>query len=161
MLTAFTIATFILLVVVHLLLPNIRRPRLNVCFPSGKHTLSRRRSGDREIAIHIEHKGGLWGIDGASTDSISVFGYFPSELSIIQGSYKDKVNSNAESGPHSGRFKGYNYVVIGGFFLVAREVEEVFFKVKAPSHTGKYKVIFVVASPQKAYTTRELELIIT
>ena len=132
-----------------------------VCYPDGKDSLSIRHGAEPEIALHIEHKGGLWGIDGDRTGSIAVFGYFPSVFSIIQGRYMKNVNTRVESGPHSGRFKGYSYAVIGGFFLVPKEVEEIFFKVKAPSHTGKYEAIFVVASEHKTYVTQKLELIIT
>ena len=155
------IATFILLVVVYFLVPQLRKPRVRICYPDGKTSLSIRHGAEREIALHIEHRGGLWGIDGNSTGSISVFGYFPNGFSILQGRYMATANTNVESGPHSGRFKDHSYIVIGGFFLVPKEVEEIFFKVKAPSHTGKYEAIFVVASEQTAYTTKQLELIIT
>lgn len=156
-----TIATFILLVVVHFVIPKARKPRVGVCYPDGKTSLSIQHGAEREIVLHIEHRGGLWGINGDSTGSISLFGYFPSSFSIIQGRYMQNVNTRIESGPHSGRFKGYSYVVIGGFFLVPKEVEKIFFKVKAPSHTGKYGAIFVVASEQKTYAVKKLELVIT
>ena len=156
-----TIATFLLLVMVHFLIPVFRKPRIKVCYPDGNDSLSIQCATEREIALHIEHGGGLWGIDGDSTGSISAFGYFPSGFSIVQARYMKTVNTRVESGPHAGRFKGYSYGVIGGFFLVPKEVEEIFFKVKAPSHTGKYEAIFVIASQQKTYTTKELELIVT
>ena len=158
---AIAIATFVLLLVVHTLIPRLRRPRLRVCYPGGKESLSIRHSDTREVALHIEHKGGIFGIDGESTGGISMFGYFPSGFSIIEGRHMARTNSVVASGPHAGRFKGYNYVVVSGFFLIPKEVEEVFFKIKTPSHTGKYKVIFVVASQEKAYTTKELEVVIT
>lgn len=159
--TIAVVVTFILLVVVHFIRPQIYKPRVGICYPDRKDSLSIRHEAEREITLHIEHRGGLWGIDGDSTGGVSVFGYFPSDFSIVQGRYMGSVNTTVESGPHSGRFKGYSYVVIGGFFLVPKEVVEIFFKVKAPSHTGKYRAIFVIASEQKTYVTKELELIVT
>ncbi len=155
------IATFILLIVIHIVIPQTRKPRIGICYPDGKNSLSIRHGAEREIALHIEHRGGMWGRGGDSTGSLSVFGYFPNGFSVIHGRYQQNINAQVESGPHSGRFKDHSYTVIGGFFLVSKEVEEIFFKVKASSHTGKYQAIFVVASERQAYMTKELELIIT
>ena len=153
-------ATFFILLIAYVVMPEVRTPRVSVCYPGARISDRRGHGQEVELTFHVEHRGGLWGLNGEIARNVVVHCYFPRQFAIIEGHYAKYSFTTVSRAPDAGIFAGRDYVSISGFDLFPREAEEIFIKVKTPDITGSHEILFGVLTEKGGIRVSQVELII-